>query len=162
MEWNNPRKYHPEWKNELRYFPQKALGCDGRSISLIWADTIAFQKLQKTYQSEIEASMKEYQTKLQTYSADTQNQTEVTNQARAKELQGMEQNIQQYQQTASQDIQQKQADLLRPLIEKARAAIQKVAREQGFVYVIDATPGGAVILSDGKDLMADVKKELGF
>ena len=109
------------------------------------------EKLQKTYQSEIEASMKEYQTKLQTYSADAQNQTEVTNQARQKELQGMEQNIQ-----------QKQADLLRPLIEKARAAIQKVAREQGFDYVIDATPGGALILSDGKDLLADVKKELGF
>ena len=69
--------------------------------------------------------MKEYQTKLQTYSADAQNQTEVTNQARQKELQGMEQNIQQYQQTASQDIQQKQADLLRPLIEKARAAFKK-------------------------------------
>ena len=120
------------------------------------------EKLQKTYQSEIEASMKEYQTKLQTYSADAQNQTEVTNQARQKELQGMEQNIQQYQQTAAQDIQQKQADLLRPLIEKARAAIQKVAREQGFDYVIDATPGGALILSDGKDLLADVKKELGF
>jgi outer membrane protein len=120
------------------------------------------EKLQKTYQSEIEASMKEYQTKLQTYSADAQNQTEVTNQARQKELQGMEQNIQQYQQTAAQDIQQKQADLLRPLIEKARGAIQKVAREQGFDYVIDATPGGALILSDGKDLLADVKKELGF
>ena len=120
------------------------------------------EKLQKTYQTEIEASMKEYQTKLQTYSADAQNQTEVTNQARQKELQGMEQNIQQYQQTASQDIQQKQADLLRPLIEKARSAIQKVAREQGFEYVIDATPGGALILYDGKDLMADVKKELGF
>ena len=118
------------------------------------------EKLQKTYQTEIEASMKEYQTKLQTYSADAQNQTEVTNQARQKELQGMEQNIQQYQQTASQDIQQKQADLLRPLIEKARAAIQKVAREQGFEYVIDATPGGALILSDGKDLMADVKKRV--
>ena len=79
------------------------------------------EKLQQTYQTEIEASMKEYQTKLQTYSADAQNQTEVTNQARQKELQGMEQNIQQYQQTAAQDIQQKQQDLLRPLIEKARA-----------------------------------------
>ena len=120
------------------------------------------EKLQKTYATEIDASMKEYQTKLQTYSADAQNQTQVTNDARQKELAGMEQNIQQYQQTAAQDIQQKQADLLRPLIEKARAAIQKVAREQGFDYVIDATPGGALILSDGKDLLADVKKELGF
>ena len=40
--------------------------------------------------------MKEYQTKLQTYSADAQNQTQVTNDARQKELAGMEQNIQQY------------------------------------------------------------------
>ena len=72
------------------------------------------EKLQKTYATEIDASMKEYQTKLQTYSADAQNQTQVTNDARQKELAGMEQNIQQYQQTASQDIQKKQADLLRP------------------------------------------------
>jgi outer membrane protein len=120
------------------------------------------EKLQKTYATEIDASMKEYQTKLQTYSADAQNQTQVTNDARQKELAGMEQNIQQYQQTASQDIQKKQADLLRPLIEKARAAIQKVARAQGFDYVIDGTQGGSLILADGKDLMEDVKKELGF
>ena len=120
------------------------------------------EKLQKTYQTEIEASMKEYQTKLQTYSADAQNQTEVTNQARQKELAGMEQNLQQYQQQAAQDIQKKQADLLKPLIDKARAAIQKVAKAQGFDYVIDATPGGALILFEGKDLMAEVKTELGF
>ena len=120
------------------------------------------EKLQKTYQTEIEASMKEYQTKLQTYSADAQNQTEVTNQARQKELAGMEQNIQQYQQTAAQDIQKKQADLLKPLIDKARAAIQKVAKSQGFDYVIDATEGGSLILAGGKDLLEEVKIELGF
>ena len=93
---------------------------------------------------------------------DAQNQTEVTNQARQKELAGMEQNIQQYQQTAQQDIQKKQADLLKPLIDKAKAAIQKIAKEQGFDYVIDSTEGGSLILADGKDLMADVKVELGF
>jgi|TARA_B110000914_G_scaffold190231_1_gene176066 outer membrane protein len=120
------------------------------------------EKLQKTYATEIDASMKEYQTKLQTYSADAQNQTEVTNQARQKELQGMEQNIQQYQQTASQDVQKKQADLLKPLIDKAKAAIQKIAKEQGFDYVIDATQGGSLILANGKDLIEEVKVELGF
>ena len=120
------------------------------------------EKLQKTYATEIDASMKEYQTKLQTYSADAQNQTEVTNQARQKELAGMEQNIQQYQQTASQDVQKKQADLLKPLIDKAKEDIQKIAKEQGFDYVIDATQGGSLILANGKDLMEEVKKELGF
>jgi len=120
------------------------------------------EKLQKTYATEIEATMKEYQTKLQTYSADAQNQTEVTNQARQKELAGMEQNIQLYQQTAQQDIQKKQAELLKPLVEKAKAAIQKVAKAQGFDYVIDATEGGSLILAGGKDLMEEVKIELGF
>ena len=120
------------------------------------------EKLQKTYATEIDASMKEYQTKLQTYSADAQNQTEVTNQARQKELAGMEQNIQQYQQTASQDVQKKQADLLKPLIDKAKEAIQKIAKEQGFDYVIDAPQGGSLILANGKDFMEEVKKELGF
>ena len=120
------------------------------------------EKLQKTYATEIDASMKEYQTKLQTYSADAQNQTQVTNDARQKELAGMEQNIQQYQQTASQDIQKKQADLLRPIIENARAKIQEIAKGQGFDYVLDASLGGSVMMAEGKDLEPDVKKALGI
>jgi outer membrane protein len=120
------------------------------------------EKLQKTYATELDASMKELQTKFQTYSADGQNQTDVTNAARQKELAGMEQNIQQYQQTAAQDVQKKSNDLYRPIIEKAREAIQKVARAQGFDYVMDASQGQPLILFDGKDLMEDVKKELGF
>ncbi len=74
----------------------------------------------------------------------------------------MEQNINQFRETAGQDIQKKQAELMRPLIDKARAAIQKIAKQQGFDYVLDAAPGGSVIMAEGKDLMADVKKELGF
>ncbi|MDX1720397.1 MAG: OmpH family outer membrane protein, partial [Salegentibacter mishustinae] len=63
---------------------------------------------------------------------------------------------------ARQELQKKENDLIRPVIEKAREAIQKVAREQGFDYVLDSTTGTGVILADGKDLMADVKAELGM
>ena len=59
-------------------------------------------------------------------------------------------------------VQQKQADLLRPLIEKARAAVEKIATSQGFDYVIDSSQGSSVLMAKGKDLMADVKTELGF
>ncbi|MGB0358111.1 MAG: OmpH family outer membrane protein [Flavobacteriaceae bacterium] len=120
------------------------------------------QKLEKDYQTEIEASIKEYQTKLQSYSAEAESQTDVTNQARQQELAGMEQNIQQFRQTAAQDIQKKQADLLRPIIENARAKIQEVAKSQGFDYVIDASLGGALLMSEGKDLEPDVKRALGI
>jgi outer membrane protein len=117
------------------------------------------EKLQKTYATEFKSLNKEYQTKFQTYSTDIQNQTKVTIQARQKELDGMKQNIQQYQQTATQDIQKKQADLLKPLYEKATAAIHKVAKAQGFNYVIDARN---LIYANGKDLLQEVKNELGF
>jgi outer membrane protein len=44
------------------------------------------EQLEKTYTTEIENTYKEFQTKAQTYSADAANQTDVTNQARQKEL----------------------------------------------------------------------------
>jgi len=53
-------------------------------------------------------------------------------------------------------------DLMTPLLEKARNAITKVGEDQGFNYVIDSSPNGGIILANGKDLLADVKKELGF
>ena len=52
MEWNNPRKSHPEWENEWRYYTQKAIGVDGRTIPVIWADSIAFQKFQRYAHAE--------------------------------------------------------------------------------------------------------------
>ncbi len=59
-------------------------------------------------------------------------------------------------------MQNKEIDLLKPITEKAKTAILKVARAQGFQYVLDSTQGGGVIMSDGKNLLDDVKKELGF
>ncbi len=120
------------------------------------------EKLQKTYTTDIQNTIKELQVKQQTYSADAANQTQITNQARAEELQSMQQNIQKFEQTAAQDLQKKQQDMMGPLIEKARAAIKKVAEGQGFDYVLDASANGAVLMAKGKDLMTDVKTELGF
>ena len=74
----------------------------------------------------------------------------------------MQQNIMQAQQQAQQELSQKEMELLKPILEKANAAILKVGKAQGFDYVLDASSGSGVILADGKDLLAEVKKELGF
>ena len=120
------------------------------------------QKLGKTYEAEIQASLTELQNKAKQYQAEAEGQTQEENEKRAVEIDGMRQSIAQYQQQAQQDIEKKKFELLKPITDKAKAAIQKVARAQGFEYVLDSTQGGGVILADGKDLMADVKKELGF
>ncbi len=120
------------------------------------------EKLEKTYQADLESTFKEFQTKAQSYAADAENQTEIINQKRQAELESMQQGLQQFRENAAQDIQKKQMDLMRPLYEKARQAIEAVAAAQGYEYVLDSSNGGSVIIAKGKDLMADVKKELGF
>ena len=119
-------------------------------------------KLEKDYTTQIDNAFKEFQTKAQSYSADAANQTDVTNQARQKELESMQTNLQEFRDSAAQELQKKQMDLMTPLLETARDAITKVGKEQGYNYVIDSSPNGGIILADGKDLLADVKKELGF
>jgi outer membrane protein len=74
----------------------------------------------------------------------------------------MERNISAYRQQALQDLQKKEVDIYQPILEKARAAIQKVARAKGYQYVLDSATGNGVILADGFDLLMDVKKELGI
>jgi len=120
------------------------------------------QALEKTYTNDIENSIKEYTAKAQAYEAEARNQTDIVNQARQNEMQSMQQNIQTYRETATQDLQKKQAEMMRPLYDKAIAAIEKVAAAQGFEYVLDASAGGGVLVSKGKDLEAEVKVELGF
>ncbi|MCT8340453.1 OmpH family outer membrane protein [Luteirhabdus pelagi] len=120
------------------------------------------EKIQKTYDTEIKTMMKELETKMRQYDGEASTKTDEENAKRVEEVQGMQNNIQAYRQQAMQDLQKKEVDILKPILEKARNAIQKVARAQGYEYVMDSTTGSGVILADGKDLMADVKTELGI
>src|SRR5690606_4967760 len=119
-------------------------------------------KLQQSYRAEIQSSMTELQNKYTQYQNEATTMTDEENEKRAQELQGLKENIQQAEQAAMQDMQKKQQELFAPISERAKAAIEKVAAAQGFEYVVDSSPGGSVIVAKGKDLLAEVKQELGF
>jgi len=120
------------------------------------------EKLKKTYDTEIKAMGRELETKMKQYDAEASTKTDEVNRSRMEEVQGMQNNIGAYRNQALQDLQQKEVDILKPILEKARTAIQTVARAQGFQYVLDSSTGGGVLLADGKDLLPDVKKQLGI
>jgi outer membrane protein len=120
------------------------------------------EKLQKTYDAEIRDMMTEAQKTMQRYESEAPTKTEEENAKRAQELQGTQRRIQEHGQKAQQDLQKKELDLLKPIYEKARVAIQKVARAKGYDYVLDSSNGAGVIMADGYNLMPDVKKELGM
>ena len=122
------------------------------------------EKIQKSYDTEYQTMASEYQTKMKKYQTEAENgtATEAINETRAKEMQDMGARIQQYRETATKELQQKELDLVKPIMEKAQQSIQKIARAKGYEYVLDSSNGSGVLMADGPNLLADVKKELGF
>ena len=120
-----------------------------------------------TFQTELEdvfAEMQQnYQQKLQELEQMGEEVSEVKRNAKITELQDIQQRMQNYQQTAQQQMQQKQAQVLQPVFDKAEAAIAKVAKEQGLIYVFDAGAGVVLYKSNqSMDLLPLVKQELGI
>jgi outer membrane protein len=120
------------------------------------------EKLQKTYQDEIEGMGKKLEAKVKKYQAEQNAQTKEINETRALEVQQENQRYEQLRQTAYQEMQKKQAEGLNPIIEKAQKAIEDVAAAKGIVYVFDSSVGKGLIVSKGEDLYNAVKAKLGF
>ena len=117
------------------------------------------QKLSGTYDAEYKKMIEEYQTKIKKYEAEAATVTEAVNGERSKEVQDMQTRITTYRDNAQKELQQKESDIVKPLMEKVRASIQKVGKAKGFQYVLD---GSTLLLADGTNITADVKKDLGF
>ncbi|ABQ04720.1 MULTISPECIES: OmpH family outer membrane protein [Flavobacterium] len=117
------------------------------------------QKLSGTYDAEYKKMVDEYQTKIKKYEAEAATVTEAVNGDRSKEVQDMQKRIVDYRDNAQKELQQKETDIVKPLMEKVRASIQKIGKAKGFQYVLD---GSTLLLADGPNITADVKKDLGF
>ncbi|WP_208328338.1 OmpH/Skp family outer membrane protein [Flavobacterium poyangense] len=117
------------------------------------------QKLSGTYDAEYKKMVDEYQVKIKKYEAEAATVTEAVNGERSKEVQDMQKRIVDYRDNAQKELQQKETDIVKPLMEKVRASIQKVGKAKGFQYVLD---GSTLLLADGPNVTADVKKDLGF
>ena len=64
-----------------------------------------------------------------------------------------------YQQAASKELGEKEAALMKPIEDKVKAAINKVAASKGLKYVIEKS---VLLYANGTEITADVKKELGI
>ena len=71
----------------------------------------------------------------------------------------MQKRIQDYGQNAQKELQTKQDEITKPIYEKVRTAIQKVGKAKGYEYVMDSS---TLLLAEGPNVTADVKKELGL
>jgi outer membrane protein len=117
------------------------------------------EKLSATYDAEYKTMAEEYTNKMKKYEQEANTVGDAVNQTRQAEMQDLVKRITDYRDNAQKELQKKESDLVKPLMDKIKASIQKVGKAKGYQYVLNVAD---LLLSDGPDLTADIKKDLGF
>lgn len=120
----------------------------------------------ETYAQELEqtftALQNEYMTKLQNYQDNLATLSETVKRDRERELGNLQERIQEFQQSAQQDLMTRENELLQPIIDTVRVAIEDVAKENGYDYVFDLSVGSLLYAQPADDLMPMVREKLGI
>ena len=117
------------------------------------------EKLSGTYDAEYKTMAQEYQAKIEKYDREAKDVTDAVNQTRQTEVQDLVKRITDYRDNAQKELQKKEADMVKPLMDKIKASITKIGNAKGYQYVLNVAD---LLLADGPDITADVKKDLGF
>jgi outer membrane protein len=113
---------------------QKVLEKETRDVESVYEElTVEYNKLYE-----------EYQKGLSGYS-------ELARKTRETELMDKQKRIAGFEQDASAMLQKRNSDLLQPIIDKIMKAIDRVATENSFTYIIDLSKGAVVFMA--KDSM---------
>ena len=125
----------------------------------------------KAYRSQLdkeaEGLTREFREKYESYEKGRSMMAEPVRVTKEKELMELQERIQDFQRNAEADLQRKQLELLDPVLKKIQDAINAVAKENGFTYILnsDAGYGTTPVLLHGpeSDNVSDlVLKKLGI
>jgi outer membrane protein len=105
----------------------------------------------------------EWQRLGQAYVKERETLSEVMRSTKEKQIQDLQNKMQNYDQYAQQEIQKLQSELFKPIYDKAMKAIKDVAEENNFTYIFDVSSGVVLYHSnDSKDVTPLVKAKLGI
>lgn len=117
----------------------------------------------KQYEGEIMKMQEEYNVKVKEFQAKQDSMPEGIKKVRVSEIQEIETRVNTFRQTAYQEIQKKQQDLFVPIRDKVTKAINEVAVEGKFTYILDLGTQAIIYKSPtSNDITAAVKKKLGL
>ena len=78
------------------------------------------------------------------------------------DLQAMGARLEENRQNAEKRLEARQEELLKPIVDRAKKAIEEVGKENGYTYIFDAGVGAVLYSQDSDDIMPLVKKKLGL
>ena len=116
--------------------------------------------------AELESNLKSMQSEMEKryndYMEGQAGWTDLIRQTKQRELQDMGARIEEFQQNAQKQLQEREQELLKPIIDRAKKAIEDVAKEGGYTYILDAGTAAILYSQDSEDIMPQVKKKLGL
>lgn len=124
--------------------------------------TEAAQTYYKGLEQEVLAMQTELENKYKIYLEQEAMLSELLKKTKQEELQQLQARIQDFQGKAEMDVKRKQAELTQPIFDKAKKAIDMVAKEGGYKYVLDTSLNNTSVLysEPSDDILMLVKKKL--
>ena len=120
------------------------------------------EKTAKTHSIDIQALQKKGENLVNKYRAESQQQTDETNNKRGAEVQQIAARVQKLKEAANEAINEKRNKLLPPITIKIQNAINEIAKAKGLLYILDSAQGGGLIVANGTDIYEDLKAKLGL
>jgi outer membrane protein len=134
------------------------------SLVTLMPETKTAKGVAETYLKDLEktvASMEnELQTKYEGYLKEEANMSDLVKKTKQEELQSLQRRIEDFKMQAQQDYQKKYGELTAPIMEKAKKAIEAVAKENGYKYVLDTSVGNVLYSEPSEDILMAVKKKM--
>jgi outer membrane protein len=118
-------------------------------LSLPQRDSAAavMEKETKEVQRTYEEMTAEYNKLFDDYEKSASTLTEIIRKAKEADLLDKQKRLEEFQQNATTKLDQRNADLIKPILDKILKAVDKVAAENGFTYILDVSKGSVVYTS---------------
>lgn len=113
------------------------------------------------YEMEMTSMQQQLQSKLQEYQSKAETWPAAIRQQKERELQALDQGLQEFAATVQNDLAMMEQELLMPMIERVQQAINDVGDELGFSYIFD-TSAGATVYVGGEDVGPAIRAKLGM
>ncbi|HEY9562092.1 MAG TPA: OmpH family outer membrane protein [Anseongella sp.] len=114
----------------------------------------------KGLEENLQTMQKTFDEKLADYRENQATMADAIKQTRERELQDLNQRIQQFQVKSQQDYLKKQNELMAPILKMAQDAINAVAADGNYTYVFDTSNTGLLVKPVGDNILPLVKKKL--
>lgn len=123
------------------------------------------EEIAKDHELVLEEMSVEFNKKFEAYrnAMDAGTLSDLARASKEAELEDLQNRVAMFEKTAQQDLQQKRVELFTPVQEAALNAVNEVAEENGFTYILDTGVGAVVYTSpDSIDILEMVKTKLGI